>query len=99
MRKQWIPGPQGLGTRLGFIMFITASAVANRDYSTTSMMLMFPPGRSTSPIDDSNIVCMNIAIYDDDELEQNRTFSVTLTSSHPHLGNDLTIVTIVDDDG
>ena len=46
--------------------------------------------------------CVNITIMDDDTFERDETFTVRLTVSFPDAameGNDLTTVTIVDDEG
>ncbi len=44
---------------------------------------------------------MDIFIIDDDTLEENQTFAVTLTTLDPDgiLGTDTTVITVVDNDG
>ena len=45
-------------------------------------------------------VCVNITLLDDEALEGNQTFTVTLTTNpEVELGNDVTTITITDDDG
>ena len=51
-------------------------------------------------VDKSVRQCLNIQIIDDDEAEEAETFSVLLviTPSNVTTGNDITIVTIIDND-
>ena len=50
---------------------------------------------------DNATKCVNISIVDDNALEGNQTFMVTLTTSDPDvmLGNNMTAINIVDNDG
>ena len=51
----------------------------------------------------SSYGCMDVAIYDDSLFEGNETFTVTLTLNQPSyavvLGNNMTTITILDNDG
>ncbi len=59
------------------------------------MVLTFSSGAS-----DSDTECMNVTIMDDDALEADETFSVTLTTSDDDVNvvNSMTTVTITDID-
>ncbi len=59
------------------------------------MVLTFSSGAS-----DSDTECMNVTIMDDDALEADQTFSVTLTTSDDDVNvvNSMTTVTITDID-
>ena len=65
------------------------------DYIFAPSNLTFPSGST-----DSTPGCVNISITDDAALEGNQTFTVTLTTSDPDvlLGNNVTVVTIEDND-
>ena len=56
----------------------------------------------TFPADSSSgaVQCINISIIDDDTFEGNETFDVilTLSDANVRLGNDLSTITITDDD-
>ena len=62
------------------------------DFSSTTMVLTFPPNISKQ--------CANVAIIDDDVIENNETLEVTLSTTdlavivEPHN----TVITIIDDD-
>ncbi len=44
--------------------------------------------------------CLNVGIIDNDGFDGDKTFAVILTTSDPNLlGNDLAMITIIDDDG
>ena len=66
------------------------------DYTFSSSDITFPSGSN-----DSTAGCVNINITDDAALEGNQTFTVTLTTSDPDvlLGNNVTVITIEDNDG
>ena len=66
------------------------------DYAFSSSDITFPSGSM-----DNTPACANITILDDAALEENQTFTVTLTTSDPDvlLGNDETVITIEDNDG
>ncbi len=59
------------------------------------MVLTFSSGAS-----DGNTECMNVTIMDDDALEADQTFSVTLTEQDDNVDvvNTMTTVTITDND-
>ena len=75
------------------IMYILATN--GSDYLGVSMDLVFTAGSSYG--------CMDVAIYDDSLFEGNETFTVTLTLNQPSytvvLGNNMTTITILDNDG
>ncbi len=60
------------------------------------MVLTFSSGAS-----DNDTECMNVTIMDDDALEAEETFSVTLTEQDDDVDveNNMTKVTITDNDG
>ncbi len=66
------------------------------DYFGMSPIVIFTSGSS-----DNNTRCVEISILDDDALEGNQTFTMTLTTSDPDvlLGTDVTNITVVDNDG
>ena len=68
------------------------------DYSSTSVSSdeVFPSGST-----DSDTVCVDIAILDDNAVEGNHSFTLTLTTSDPDvmLGNNVTVITITENDG
>ncbi len=74
------------------------SATAGDDYENTTLVLIFPAGSI-----DSDTQCLNITINTDTLVEGEETFTVTLTLLTTGLGvfteNDLTTVTIMDDEG
>ena len=72
------------------------TAIKEFDYLLDLSDLIFPSG---SMKDSSR--CVSINITDDAALEGNQTFTVTLTTSDPDvlLGNDMTVITIEDNDG
>ena len=65
------------------------------DYTFASTDVIFPSGSN-----DSTPRCVNIDITDDAALEENQTFTVTLTTSDPDVltENDMTDITIEDND-
>ena len=73
-----------------------SSAVEHSDYTSISSDIVFLSGSTNSTPE-----CVNINITDDAALEGNQTFTVTLTTSDPDvlLGNDMTVITIEDNDG
>ena len=69
------------------------------DFDATQTSLTFPTGAATE-----TEMCLNISIIDDDRVEYNETFSITLTVDNPldTINGDSTAqanVTIVDNDG
>ncbi len=70
-------------------------ATAGSDYNDTSMILTFSPGSS-----DGDTECMIVTIIDDDALEADQTFFVTLTTSDDdvRVSVDTMTVTITDND-
>jgi hypothetical protein len=50
---------------------------------------------------DGNIECVDIFIVDDGALERNETFTLEITTSDPVvlLGNNVTTITIIDNEG
>ena len=74
-----------------------SAAVEDSDYTSISSTITFLSGST-----DSTSQCVNISVTDDAALEGNQTFTVTLTTSDPDvllLGNDMTVITIEDNDG
>lgn len=74
----------------------SVSATGGSDYTGISSPLMFPAGSG-----DSAVQCVNISIVDDREVERDEIFSVGLTvvTSGVMLGNALTTVVIIDNEG
>ncbi len=77
------------------------SAVAGSDYSEVeTMMLTFPAGSMDG---DDMTQCTDVNITDDSYFEGDETFTVTLTllttDQGVTTGNDMTTVTIIDDEG
>ena len=70
--------------------------MASYDYMHHFSAESFPPGSS-----DNATLCVNITIRDDSALEENETFSVTLTFSAPSVmvTNPTATITIIDNDG
>jgi hypothetical protein len=70
--------------------------MAGEDYISISEVEAFTSG---SP--DGAARCVNIPILDDDALEGEQTFTLTLTTSDPDvmIGNDATTITIIDNEG
>ena len=66
------------------------------DYTFTSTDVTFSSGSN-----DSTLGCVSIDIESDTALEGNQTFTVTLTTSDPDVlaENDMTVITIEDNDG
>ncbi len=66
------------------------------DYVGMSPFIIFSSG-----LTDDDTKCVDISILDDDALEENQTFNMTLTTSDPDvmLGTDLTTIAIMDNDG
>ena len=75
---------------------IEFSVAMDSYYRFTSSDITFPSGSS-----DSTAGCVSITILDDTVLEENQAFTVTLTTSDPDvlLGNNVTVITIEDNDG
>ena len=71
-------------------------ATIDSDYTSVSSDEVFTTGST-----DNDTRCVNITIEDDEALERDETFTVTLTTSDPNvmLGQDMTTITIVDNDG
>ena len=78
------------------IMFVRTTATGGSDYTSVSSNEVFPSGST-----DTDTRCVNITLEDDEALERDETFTVTLTTSDPNvmLGQDVTTVTVVDNDG
>jgi hypothetical protein len=74
----------------------TFIVVAGEDYISTSEVETFTSGSS-----DGATRCVKIPILDDDASEGEQTFILTLTASDPDvmLGNNVTTITIIDDEG
>ncbi len=70
-------------------------ALFGSDYVSGPSDVIFYSGSNNST------ACVNITILDDNALELEQTFTVTLTTSDPDvlLGSDVTTVTITDNDG
>ena len=66
------------------------------DYIDASMEISFPEQSM-----DGNILCINVSIVDDTALEGDETFTVslTVTSGGTIVGNNMTTITIIDNDG
>jgi len=79
-----------------FVTSATFTATATDDYIHTSNDITFNSGSAAA-----STGCTNISIIDDNALESNQTFTVTLTTSDPDviLGSNVTTITIVDNDG
>ena len=72
------------------------AALVERDYTDISSILTFANNSMAGDME-----CVNVTIIDDDALEIDETFTVTLTTSDfaVILDNDVTVITITDDDG
>ena len=74
------------------------AATDGSDYLGVSMDLVFTAGASNGTMQ-----CLDVAIYGDSLFEGNETFTVTLTLNQPSytvvLGNNMTTITILDNDG
>ena len=72
------------------------TAMLGTDYTSVSSDEVFPSGST-----DGAMKCVNITILDDITVEGNHSFTVTLTTSDPDvmLGNNVTIITITENDG
>jgi hypothetical protein len=70
--------------------------MAGKDYTSISEVEIFTSG---SP--DGASRCVDIPILDDGALEGEQTFTLTLTTSDPDvmLGNNVTTITIIDNEG
>ena len=78
-----------------WLMFsLIVSAVAGSDYESVSSSLMFPAGSING-----STQCINITITDDEVLEADETFTVTLTVETTRVmeGNTMTEVVIMPD--
>ena len=73
------------------------SAEHGSDYTAVSSPLTFPATNSTDDV----MRCINVSITDDSVFEESETFTVTVTttSSQVTLGNNVTTVTIIDNEG
>ncbi len=71
-------------------------AVDGSDYTHVSTLMTFISGATNSAVQ-----CVDISILEDDALEGNQTFTVTLTTPDLDvmLGNDMNTITITDNDG
>ncbi len=71
---------------------LIVAGIAGSDYINISTEAVFTTG---------SIRCVDISILDDNALEGDQTFTVTLSTSDPDvmLGNDVTTITIIDNDG
>ena len=74
-------------------MYSYLITAVNRDYEAVSQSLTFSATTSR--------VCFDTVTVDDDLLEDNETYRLTLTSDEPGLtlDPDMAVVTIVNDDG
>ena len=72
------------------------TALSGTDYTAISSSLTFANNSM-----DGDMECVSVTIIDDGALELDKTFTVTLTTSDPAviLGNDITTITITDNDG
>jgi hypothetical protein len=80
-----------------FCMITTCfTAMADVDYSSVSSNETFAPISAVSAVQ-----CVNITILDDNALGDDLTFTVELSTSDPGVVfmNNVTIITITDDDG
>ena len=77
-------------------IFNSVSALDDTDYTNTSMDISFPEGSM-----DGDTRCINVSIADDLALEEEETFTVslTVTSGDIVMGNTTTIITIIDNEG
>lgn len=77
------------------ILLHAVSAMADSDFTTLSMDVHFDVGSM-----DGATVCINVPIIDDSSLEEDETFTVslTVTAGAPNVGNAMTMVTIYNDD-
>ncbi len=73
---------------------VLIAAIAGSDYVSVSMMVVFPSANSSGAMQ-----CVDVSITDDSAMEKDETFTVSLTTSSPTLGNAETIITITDTDG
>ena len=71
------------------------SAIAGSDYTSVSMVVVFPTGTS-----DGDIQCIGVQISSDGAVEGDETFIVTLNASTRFaiLGNAMTTIAILDTD-
>ena len=80
-----------------YLIFFSASAVADMDYTNTSIDVSFAEGSM-----DGATQCINVFITDDMALEGDETFTVSLTvtaTGDATVENTMTTVTITNDDG
>ena len=91
------------GMCISILLFVANSsicnvitAIADYDFLRTSSNEVFTSGSTNN-----SMRCSVISIIDDDALEGNQTFRVTLSTLDPNvmLGNSITTVTIMDNDG
>ena len=77
------------------IVFLMIIAISTVDHTSMFVNVVFPTGSSND-----TRKCINITITDDSEAEENETFHVLLCASNSAiLGNNETIITVIDDDG
>ena len=75
----------------------SASAMAGTDFNITSINISFAEGSM-----DGDTLCIDVPITDDMALDENVTFTVSLTvtiTGDATVGDNMTTVTIVNDDG
>lgn len=72
------------------------AAMAGFDYTSISIGQVFASGSANG-----TMRCVNICVQDDEALEGNQTFAVVLSTSDSNvvLGTDVTVVSIIDNDG
>ena len=75
------------------IVFVNFPAISSADFVSGSQNLTFPSGSS-----DNDSQCLEIVIVDDSALESDELFTVTFASAQPFQGNNMSLITIVDND-
>ena len=75
-----------------------AVALSGYDYAGGIVTVTFPTGSTNT---DTGSWCLTVNIANNDDVDGDKTFTVTLTTadSDVMLGNSLTTVTIMDDEG
>ena len=78
------------------MQLFSVSAMTDADYTTASVDITFPEGSM-----DGDTRCINISVTDDMALEGDETFTVTLTVSSGDIieENNMTTITIIDNEG
>jgi hypothetical protein len=78
--------------------YLAAATAGNQDYEHLTRSLTFVPGSG-----DGALMCSSVTILEDNVIEGEEDFSVTLalvtTASSLSLGNSVTNITLADDDG